>query len=333
MVPEPDQFSIEDVRKLVGGRTKIHVICCNKQTTDTMTLSQFTKYYQAVDRHKVYNVLSLEFSETAMDKIVQRPRIVGQLDWTTLLYPHCITSPKFRKYCLMSVGGSYTNFHIDFGGSSVWYHVLKGRKVFWLIEPTPENLEIFKTWYSEGAYTVFLGDLVAKCQRITLEEGHTFMLPSGWIHAVYTPIDSLVFGGNFLHSYNVANQIRVSELEVDLEVQKEYIIPFTNKLHWYVLEMYVRRLGGGSFLEKPPTAEVTSMNGGIRLGNLEAEGLSLLVQSLDQSKFTDVVDGIVDLPKLHFTANKLLAANGKANARSGVNTAIERQKIQKIATM
>lgn len=29
----------------------------------------------------------------------------------------------------MSVAGCYTDFHIDMGGTSVWYHVLKGKKV------------------------------------------------------------------------------------------------------------------------------------------------------------------------------------------------------------
>jgi hypothetical protein len=47
-----------------------------------------------------------------------------------------------QKYCLMSVGGCYTDFHIDFGGSSVWYHILWGKKVFWLIPPLEENLKV-----------------------------------------------------------------------------------------------------------------------------------------------------------------------------------------------
>lgn len=29
----------------------------------------------------------------------------------------------------MSVKGCFTDFHIDFGGTSVWYHVFKGGKV------------------------------------------------------------------------------------------------------------------------------------------------------------------------------------------------------------
>jgi hypothetical protein len=33
------------------------------------------------------------------------------------------------RYVLMSVRESYTDFHIDFCGSSVWYHIVKGKKV------------------------------------------------------------------------------------------------------------------------------------------------------------------------------------------------------------
>lgn len=39
-----------------------------------------------------------------------------------------VLSPLLR-YCLMSVQGCFTDFHIDFGGTSVWYHILRGGKV------------------------------------------------------------------------------------------------------------------------------------------------------------------------------------------------------------
>lgn len=33
----------------------------------------------------------------------------------------------------MSVRGCYTDFHVDFGGTSVWYHIHQGGKVWsWL---------------------------------------------------------------------------------------------------------------------------------------------------------------------------------------------------------
>jgi hypothetical protein len=30
-----------------------------------------------------------------------------------------------QLYALMSVAGCFMDFHVDFGGSSVWYHVLR----------------------------------------------------------------------------------------------------------------------------------------------------------------------------------------------------------------
>ena len=33
------------------------------------------------------------------------------------------------------------------------------------------------------------------------------------IHGVYTPVDSVVFGGNFLHSLNIGLQLKIYELE------------------------------------------------------------------------------------------------------------------------
>ena len=52
----------------------------------------------------------------------------------------------------------------------------------------------------------FLGD-ETNCFKLELTQGQTILMPSGWIHAVYTPEDSLVFGGNFLHSLAVQKQL------------------------------------------------------------------------------------------------------------------------------
>lgn len=54
-----------------------------------------------------------------------------QLVVSFLLCFYLIFSSYFcaQRYCLMSVQGCYTDFHIDFGGTSVWYHILRGCKV------------------------------------------------------------------------------------------------------------------------------------------------------------------------------------------------------------
>ena len=84
------------------------------------------------------------------------------------------------RYCLMSVAGCYTDFHIDFGGTSVWYHVLKGEKLFLLIPPSMENYDLFRTWHMSGDQeSTFFAELVSEAQLVRLLPGDTFIMPSG----------------------------------------------------------------------------------------------------------------------------------------------------------
>ena len=103
----------------------------------------------------------------------------------------------------------FPDFHIDFGGTSVWYHIFKGEKIFYFIQPTSNNLSLYERWQRmSGQNETFLGDMVDKCYKLVAKEGATVFIPTGWIHAVLTPKDSLVFGGNFLHSLNIQLQLK-----------------------------------------------------------------------------------------------------------------------------
>ena len=42
---------------------------------------------------------------------------------------------------------------------------------------------------------------------------------AGWIHGVYTPVHSLVFGGNFLHCFNITHQLGIAHIEQQLNVR------------------------------------------------------------------------------------------------------------------
>ena len=109
----------------------------------------------------------------------------------------------------INVSFLFTDFHIDFGGTSVWYHIFKGEKIFYFIQPTSTNLSLYERWQRmSGQNETFLGDMVDKCYKLVAKEGSTVFIPTGWIHAVLTPKDSLVFGGNFLHSLNIQLQLK-----------------------------------------------------------------------------------------------------------------------------
>uniref|UniRef100_A0A8C6YFN0 Lysine-specific demethylase 2B n=1 Tax=Naja naja TaxID=35670 RepID=A0A8C6YFN0_NAJNA len=254
-MPDPN-FTVQDAKMLVGSRRIVDVVDVNTQKGIEMSMAQFVRYYETpeAEREKLYNMISLEFSHTKLANIVKRPNVVDLVDWVDNMWPRHLKErqtestnailemkyPKVKKYCLMSVKGCFTDFHIDFGGTSVWYHVFRGGKIFWLIPPTLQNLELYEEWVVSGKQSdIFLGDRVELCQRIELKQGHTFFIPSGWIHAVYTPVDSLVFGGNILHSFNVPMQLRIYEIEDRTRVQAKFRYPFYYEMCWYVLERYV----------------------------------------------------------------------------------------------
>lgn len=254
-MPDPD-FSVSDVKLFVGSRRILDVMDVNTQKGIEMSMAQWRRYYETPpsEREKLYNVISLEFSHTRLENLVKRPASVDLIDWVDNMWPRHLKErqrdstnaiidmhyPKVQKYCLMSVQGCFTDFHIDFGGTSVWYHILRGGKVFWLIPPTPQNLEMYENWVLSGKQgDIFLGDKCHDCQRIELHQGNTFIIPSGWIHAVYTPEDTLVFGGNFLHSFNIPMQLNIYTIEDRTRVPAKFRYPFYYEMCWYVLERYL----------------------------------------------------------------------------------------------
>ncbi|GFS58896.1 hypothetical protein TNIN_387941 [Trichonephila inaurata madagascariensis] len=256
-------FTVNDVRQCVGSRRMLDVMDVTTQKDIEMTMKDWCRYFENPNREQLLNVISLEFSHTRLENYVESPTLVRQVDWVDWVWPRHLKEsqtegtnsldemkyPKVQKYCLMSVKGCYTDFHIDFGGTSVWYHILRGKKVFWLIPPTEKNLTLYENWVLSGKQgDVFFGDTVEKCARVHLESGDTFFIPTGWIHAVFTPEDTIVFGGNFLHNFGIEKQLRIAEVEDLTHVPVKFRYPFYNEILWYVVQRYVHCLLGKNYL-------------------------------------------------------------------------------------
>ncbi|XP_013144915.1 PREDICTED: jmjC domain-containing histone demethylation protein 1 isoform X2 [Papilio polytes] len=296
-------FTVNDVRMCVGSRRLLDVMDVNTQKNIEMTMKDWQRYYDDANKERLLNVISLEFSHTRLENYVQAPRIVRLIDWVDTVWPRHLKDlqtestnalddmmyPKVQKYCLMSVKGCYTDFHIDFGGTSVWYHILRGAKVFWLIPPTEKNLQLYEKWVLSGKQSdVFFGDTVEKCIRVHLQAGHTFFIPTGWIHAVYTPSDSLVFGGNFLHQFGIEKQLKIAQVEDVTKVPQKFRYPFFTEMLWYVLDRYVIALlgrthlaleGAAALAHAPPLAPPTDH---VHLTQNELHGLKAIVMYLHQ---------------------------------------------------
>ncbi|TRY92405.1 hypothetical protein DNTS_007191, partial [Danionella cerebrum] len=269
----PPSFSVSDVEHYVavqacfrsatvGANKVIDVIDVARQADSKMKLGEFVKYYYQTERPKVLNVISLEFSDTRMSDLVAVPDIARKMSWVENYWPDDSFFPKpfVQKYCLMGMKNSYTDFHIDFGGTSVWYHVLWGEKIFYLIKPTKANLALYEAWSSSPNQSeVFFGEKVEKCYKCVVKQGTTILLPTemfryhfsppdtdpdtwaqgigrylGWIHAVLTSQDSMAFGGNFLHNLNIDMQLRCYEMERRLKTPDLFKFPYFEAICWYV---------------------------------------------------------------------------------------------------
>ena len=251
------------------------------------------------------NGSSLEVSSSTLGAQVVRPQFVRDLDlidkvWPAHLRPKAMNSgnpshapvalpnanntasniyfPKVTLYCLMSVSRSYTDFHVDFGGSSVFYHILKGNKTFLFIEPNPTNLRRYEAWCSDSDQSRrFLGEEVKECIRVDLAAGDTMIIPSGWIHAVYTPTDSLVLGGNFLTPLHIPSQLNIANIETRTRVPKKFRFPFFDMAMWYTalyyLDTYIPRRKRGP----PPKSGRRNTEG---MSDAEITGLKALAEWL-----------------------------------------------------
>ncbi|CAF2126855.1 unnamed protein product [Rotaria magnacalcarata] len=292
-------ITLAEIRDAVGQDRFIDIIDCEKQVTYKMNLNDYIEYYENFERSKIYNVLSLEISNTKLGEQVVTPKIVRDISWATIgVWPikkpddeeidsneilkkstwplqtpllkkkrrpvsstdtdqsedeqfgtsdsnnfENFERPEVAKYCLLSPQSSYTDFHVDFGGSSVWYSVVRGEKIFYIIEPTDENLQKYAEWSGSPTESeVFLGDNVSHCYKMHLREENTILIPPGWIHAVYTVTDSLVFGGNFLQSMGVDMQLRIYELERFAQVPNKFQFPLFETFHWYAAKTFYEEL-------------------------------------------------------------------------------------------
>lgn len=64
------------------------------------------------------------------------------------------------------------------------------------------------------------------------------IIPTGWIHAVFTPKDSIVIGGNFLHSYDIRGQLSINDIETRTHVPQRYRFPWYTRIHYYACSYY-----------------------------------------------------------------------------------------------
>lgn len=88
-----------------------------------------------------------------------------------LLDGEIVASAGVRELRLLIIATSIPqqDWHVDFAGSSVYYHVLRGSKVFYFIRPTAANLAAYEKWSGnhELQENTWLGDMVDRVYEVS----------------------------------------------------------------------------------------------------------------------------------------------------------------------
>ncbi|XP_067129038.1 histone lysine demethylase PHF8-like isoform X2 [Centruroides vittatus] len=318
----PDTFTVTDIMENIGADWCLDVIDVSRQDNIKMTMKEWVEYFHSTSRYKIYNVISLEFSNTRLSELVKPPTIVQKLSWVENFWPEMLPAgcpyirPQVMKYCLMGVQDSFTDFHIDFGGSSVWYHVLRGEKVFYVIQPSSANLSLYEHWMSSSNQSeTFFGDQVDACFKLVLKQGQTLFIPTGWIHAVLTTADSLVFGGNFIHSLNIPLQLQIYELERRIKTPDKYQFPSFETVHWFAAPQLLELLKNYNRNDRRGLQHllsgVKSLTSALKLWSQEKERLEAIPQGIVPSKLIKDLSREVRLAEKHVSGKLKLEKDFK----------------------
>ncbi|TMW68234.1 hypothetical protein Poli38472_007906 [Pythium oligandrum] len=323
-------MSLVELERAIGSDRAVRAIdvATQRELEKEWRLKDWMSYFARPDyeRARILNLISLECSGTKLEQLVRPPRLLREIGWVEKHWPNAakkdrMLAPKVQLYCLMSAAGSYTEFHIDFGGSSVWYHLYQGRKIFFLLPPTDANLQRFAEF--EARYrrdpTLFFADtLPDECSIIDMHAGDTILLPSGWIHAVYTPEDSISFGGNFLSGYHMPMHMRCHTTECAQHIEGRFQFPMFEQVVWFAVTAYARMLTNCSYL----------------LSKWEWTGLQVIVPLLEDhyqrisspgSLEADLVERIIAICK---TATRLQPQEMLAKMKSNIQAKMERDDLE-----
>ncbi|EGT55132.1 hypothetical protein CAEBREN_25500 [Caenorhabditis brenneri] len=232
-------LKFEDLKTVLNPEHKITVIVGGEAAKEEWTIEKFLdKFENWDDKEGTLNNLSLEVTNShpelseqiVVPEFVREHSIVDKVEGllkkriaeleaaqikqtlVTLLKKKLENLPQLQKYLILSTKNSFTDIHIDFSASSVYYHVVVGKKIFYFCRPTKEMLEAYKKNELGIDTKTWLGEK-GEWYRVEICAGQTAMLPSSWPHYVFTPVKSIVIGGNFLTEDALQKQFDITKLE------------------------------------------------------------------------------------------------------------------------
>lgn len=96
---------------------------------------------------------------------------------------------------MMSTAGAFSDFHIEFSGTTPWQHIKCGYQFYFLIRPTSNNIELLERYYeTEDDNRSFFAEYVKNCEVVRVNATQTLMIPAGTICEFFERFILMVFG-------------------------------------------------------------------------------------------------------------------------------------------
>ncbi|RHY29335.1 hypothetical protein DYB32_005224 [Aphanomyces invadans] len=183
-----------------------------------------------VDRTQALTVPS--FGHPALSSLITPPHFVNEVGWMETLWAKDRPMPP----------DSFVDFRTSPGGATLWYSIVCGKQVVYVVRPTSDHLSKYKAWAKDKLATVCFGDVASGCEHIVLTAGSTLLVPPGWIYAIATlDQDAMAFQGHVLDSVDLAKQLACYAVDVDVYGQSQF--PQHDDAMWHVACAHLARTG------------------------------------------------------------------------------------------
>ncbi|ETV66194.1 hypothetical protein, variant 1 [Aphanomyces astaci] len=234
-VPSPS-FTVEDLASVVGQDAVVSVLeVTSQRAVGDWSLGRWAAYMNTPSSERTQQLTVPSFSHAGLSRLLTPPRFVRQVGWAESVWVHSgsLPPPPTSTYCVMAPKDSFVDFDMNMGGSSMWYSVLRGKQVVYVVPPTSDNLAKFKLWSANHNPERCFGDVAASCAHVVLTGGSTLLIPPGWLYAVATLDQDVVgFKGYFLESFNLPTHVECVALERYLHGRSRF--PQYDQALWHV---------------------------------------------------------------------------------------------------
>lgn len=145
-----ETLTFEKISQILGEKCKMPITDYLDPRKKLSTQMKQWKpiWMKGFERQHTIFVHNFEYSKTGLASLVGIPTTIKNIDIISNLWPKDLSAkgehPKVSQFLSMIPASAFMHFNLDSGGSSMWYNLIKGEQIIYLVPPLEKNLNAFK---------------------------------------------------------------------------------------------------------------------------------------------------------------------------------------------